>query len=238
MAWDATLRADALRARETGLLAPRLRTHELAADWTLATVLRVAARCIGDGKLQHADGEPYAEGRSRGWPGDAGRAAYNSFAPQAAGWNTRWPYGCWFYLVAPNTTLLGERLPRVNVGRSLRALSRSALHRRLRIPCNVANDPHCNKPPGDKLYCHRAAAEGYDSVQIAQAHASHRPELIMCSGKCATANRLVGACPPVTLRRADGAKSCRCSDRSAVLNCGKAQPLNCTSAIPPDAPSV
>ena len=61
------------------------------------------------------------------------------------------------------------------------------MHRQLGIPCDEREDPYCTRPPGDKLYCHLARERGFDSIQIAQAHFNYRPEMIVCSGKCATA---------------------------------------------------
>lgn len=88
----------------------------------------------------------------------------------------------------------------------------------------------------DKLYCALALAQGYDSIQIAQSHTSRTPELVLCTGGCATAP-VAGSCPPAQLRRAepvDGNVSisgeyvpkgfpdrmCECNETLPGLNCG------------------
>ena len=99
---------------------PSLTREALAADDSWTEVLRVSTGCImnGDQPLRYSDGEPFTEGKNRGWPGDAGKAAY-SFHPSAASHRGRWPYGCWFYLVKGAGVF-------VNVGRSLRAQTRAS----------------------------------------------------------------------------------------------------------------
>lgn len=217
------------------VLLPALLPEDLAADHTWTEVTRVSTGCIrgSDGAaMSYSDGELFTEGRNRGWPGDAGRGAYN-FLPEAAAARSRWPYGCWFYLMR------GTGIA-VNVGRSLRAATRRDVHARLGIPCAAAG--FCTAPPGDKLYCYLAAKAGFNSIQIARAHFNGRPELIVCSGKCMTA-AVGGACPPIPLR-AGGATAasqyrkdsthakCRCNHASALLNCGRASAVNCSEARP------
>ena len=207
------------------MLMPSLTQEALAADDSWTEVLRVSAGCImnGDQPLRYSDGEQFTEGKNRGWPGDAGKAAY-SFHPPAASHRGRWPYGCWFYLVRGAGIF-------VNVGRSLRALTRRDVHRQLGIPCEEREDPYCTRPPGDKLYCHLARQRGFDSIQIAQAHFNARPEMIVCQGKCAT-TAVRTACPPVPLRsHGGGRRPCKCDKRSALMNCGEAQ-VNCSFARP------
>ena len=71
---------------------------------------------------------------------------------------------CWFFLSVSSGIF-------VNVGRSLRLAARAGAagaHARFGIPCTSST--HCDKAPGDKLYCHFARAEGFDSVQIRDAH--------------------------------------------------------------------
>ena len=143
------------------MLMPSLTQDALSADGSWTEVLRVSTACIMDGNqpLRYSDGEPFNEGKNRWWPGDAGKAAY-SFLPSAASQRGRWPYGCWFYLVKGAGIF-------VNVGRSLRALTRHDVHQKLGIPCAESEDPFCTRPPGDKLYCHLARQQGFDSIQIA-----------------------------------------------------------------------
>ena len=121
---SALARHHAARERARGhaaMLMPSLTQDALAADDSWTEVLRVSTGCImnGDQPLRYSDGEPFTEGKNRGWPGDAGKAAY-SFHPAAASHRGRWPYGCWFYLVKGAGVF-------VNVGRSLRALTRLTL---------------------------------------------------------------------------------------------------------------
>ena len=106
------------------MLMPSLTRDALAADDSWTEVLRVSTGCImnGDQPLRYSDGEPFTEGKNRGWPGDAGKAAY-SFHPSAASHRGRWPYGCWFYLVKGAGVF-------VNVGRSLRAQTCAATSKR------------------------------------------------------------------------------------------------------------
>jgi hypothetical protein len=80
-------------------------------------------------------------------------------------------------------------------------------------------DPWCDQAPGDRLYCERAQKLGYDSIQIAQSHGVHQPELVMCTGKCMT-EPVTGACTPLDLREANGA-FCNCSEHHGAVNCGK-----------------
>lgn len=219
-------------------LIPALNVEDLAADHTWTEVTRVSTACImgDDGRsLHYPDGELFTEGRSRGWPGDAGRDAY-AFNPEAASPRSRWPYGCWFYLVR------GTGIA-VNVGRSLRAFTRRDVHARLGISC--ADGSYCTAPPGDKLYCHLAVKAGFQSIQIARAHFNGRPELIMCAGRCLTA--AVGdVCPPLPLhalrssgRAADRSgtgpendRRCRCNHESALLSCDRHSKVNCSQARP------
>ena len=108
------------------LLLPALHVDDLAADYTWAEVTRVSTACIMGNNgttLSYSDGTLFTEGKNRGWPGDAGRTAYRFF-PEAASPRSRWPYGCWFYLIR------GSGIA-VNVGRSLRTKNRRDVHARL-----------------------------------------------------------------------------------------------------------
>lgn len=218
------------------LLMPELGVADLTEDHGWAEVTRVSTACITgpqNGSLRYADGVPFTEGRNRGWPGDAGALAYR-FHPTAASSRSRWPYGCWFYLVRGSGIM-------VNAGRSLRAASRRDVHAQLGIPC--ADGGFCTAPPGDKLYCFLAERLGYDSIQVARSHFNGRPEMVVCRGKCMTV-RVGGACPPLAMRAtgrpptsapADSGGHlqghCRCSRESALLNCGGADArTNCTLA--------
>ena len=117
---SASTRARGFACATAAMLMPSLTRDALAADDSWTEVLRVSTGCImnGDQPLRYSDGEPFTEGKNRGWPGDAGKAAY-SFHPSAASHRGRWPYGCWFYLVKGAGVF-------VNVGRSLRAQTRAS----------------------------------------------------------------------------------------------------------------
>ena len=84
----------------------------------------------------------------------------------------------------------------VNVGRSLRLPRRAGAdgaHARFGIPC--VSSAHCDKAPGDKLYCHFAIAAGYDSVRRdgarprAHKHDAHISLSLFTCGRCKSATR-------------------------------------------------
>ena len=62
--------------------------------------------------------------------------------------------------------------------------TREQAHKMLGLPCR--DPPYCDTNPRDKLYCTLALARGYDSIQIARAHSSMTPELVICNGGCKT----------------------------------------------------
>ena len=183
----------------------------LVADHGWAQVTRVRARCvIAHGNAHELAGflDTYAEGRSAGWPSDAGARAY-AFSPDGASAARLWPYGVFFFLNVASGAF-------VNVGRSLRFATRRDAHAHFGIPCN---GPACDLAPGDKTYCARARAAGFDSIQVRDAHGLRKPELALCTD-AATRAPVFGACPEsVELVTASGAR-CACENRSAMLNCG------------------
>ena len=183
----------------------------LIADHGWAQVTRVRARCmIAHGNVHElaAHLDTYAEGLSAGWPSDAGETAYE-FDPDGASAARLWPYGVFFFLNVASGAF-------VNVGRSLRFATRRDAHAHFGIPCN---GPACDLAPGDKTYCARARAAGFDSIQVRDAHGLRKPELALCTD-AATRAPVFGACPEsVELVTASGAR-CACENRSAMLNCG------------------
>ena len=208
--------ADMFSAQANGQASWLVPTYSLSllhADNTWVEVLRGASTCVGQS----------AEGLSPGQSWDHGEK-YASFEPAAAAADGIWPYGCWFFL-GPGSGVA------VNVGKSLRVSTRKELHDKLAIPCGEGanGDPldarheHCADagPPGDKLYCHRALKQGYDSIQIVNAFYDtnpNQPNLVICSGGCAT-QEVRGACPPVPMQ--DGAgKHCDCDNSRVEINCG------------------
>ena len=96
---------------------------------------------------------------------------------------------CWFFLSVSSGIF-------VNVGRSLRLPRRAGAdgaHARFGIPC--VSSAHCDKAPGDKLYCHFAIAAGYDSVRRdgarprAHKHDAHISLSLFTCGRCKSATR-------------------------------------------------
>lgn len=162
----------------------------------------------------------FSEGLSVGWPMDCGSGyagvdatavacPCNSTAPMLRN------YGCWFYRSHGSGVA-------INVGRSLRARTRAGVAKRLGLPCG--RPPLCNTgfTEQDKLWCTRARALGYDTIQVAKSHIDSFSEVIHCAGGCAT-QPVAGACPPVPLRTAAGG-ACACSDAIDILNCGPDAP--------------
>ena len=129
-------------------------------DGSWAEVTRVMGHCFPPSWGRHADGAPYNEGRSRGWPGDFGPAYEAAGWPAAAAADSEWGYGCWFFLARGSGVF-------VNVGRSLVAQTRNAVARALGAGCRDGGE--CNlpwMPPLDKLWCTLATQRGYDSIQV------------------------------------------------------------------------
>lgn len=148
------------------------------------------------------------------------------------GFNGNITVGCWFWPV-PGSGIF------VNVGRSLRAASRGALVAMLgpmqtlmkkstvmgAVKASSSSGDFEPEIPGDfaddRVWCLRALELGYDSFQIAAGGLWMLPELVVCSGGCAS-TPVAGPCPPLPLRQsaADGAV-CECADGLGVeLNCG------------------
>ena len=75
---------------------------------------------------------------------------------------------------------------------------------------------------GDKLYCSRAMARGYDSIQIMRGRGGlRRAELLLCTG--CTAEPVRGACLPVETRTGTHAQApCKCDPSRPIINCGTA----------------
>ena len=217
-------------------LCPRLSVADLAPSHSWTEVMRFGTRRCGPSHVlqeppRYADGSPFTEGRSRGFPSDHGVGYTLVGAPEAASPTWDGPYGCWFYHAR------GSGIA-INVGRTLHYLTRAEAGAALNVTCS---DQYCNRAaPMDKLWCSRALAAGYDSIQVARSHEAEIPELIICSGECGT-QPLVSPCPPVPLRRwnysnttmvnssnanAMEEQRCACSDaaQEVALNCGSATP--------------
>ena len=160
-----------------------------------------------------------AEGLSIGSWGDCGPSLAerlqatpgmdSATAREAANCSSLWNYGVWFY------PMKGSGV-QVNVGRSLRANTREDVSRALGLPCED-DAPFCDHAPSDKLWCHLALFHGYDSIQMARAHLTEVPEIVICNGTGAAA--VTDTCPPVALRAAAGG-ACRCDESQPGLNCG------------------
>lgn len=201
---------------------------QLAQDGDWVEVIRFAICPASD----------FAEGYySRFRPDDFG-PAYAKIEPRAVDAKQKFPLGCWFYL-APSASGIW-----VNVGKSLRVRTRKDAHEALGIPCHdqsVCNDRFA---PAEKLYCTRAMAMGYDSIQIIEARndggiSPPQPNLIMCSGACAR-DEVHGPCPSTLPLRAGNPKTnasapqCKCENNMADSDTGphlsgdsKLNVLNC-----------
>ena len=177
-------------------------------------VTRVAADCLG---LRYPDGTPFAEGASRGFPDDTGEGVHRGdygFAPEATNSSADlFPYGCWLFPARGSGVF-------VNVGRTLVVSTRRDAHTALGIPCSRSNFGCYH--PGDKLYCTRAMARGYDSIQIMRGRGGlRRAELLLCTG--CTAEPVRGACLPVETRTGTHAQApCKCDPSRPIINCGTA----------------
>ena len=206
---------EAIDASTPGLLMPvNFSVVHLADNRQMLEVFRQPSKCLGlfeglGGGGWGDCGEPYKQAG-----GFTDEEAECNDSPKAIMVSKKKNgYGCWFW-PAKGTGVF------VNVGRSLRVADRCEAHKVLGIARvdNLAGDHHCDKPPGDRLYCERARRRGFDSIQIAQSHAIHTPEIIMCTGKCMT-EAVFGACPPLDMQDASGAP-CKCKEDLGAVNCG------------------
>mmetsp|Transcript_68313 Transcript_68313/g.152483 ORF Transcript_68313/g.152483 Transcript_68313/m.152483 type:complete len:291 (+) Transcript_68313:394-1266(+) len=134
--------------------------------------------------------------------------------------------GCWFFAAAGSGVFL-------NTGRTLRATNRT----NLAVALNMSVPGSWTYRLDGAGFCGRAAALGYDTVQILdekyneQTHLWHRArrvsprtkfyehEIISCSPSCLDPVTR-GPCTTLPLRTGLHAeKLCACDDRSAILNC-------------------
>eukprot|EP01041_Mallomonas_annulata_P002004 gene2004-3898_t len=144
----------------------------------------------------------------------------------------KFPYGCWFHRYGGSGIF-------INVGKTIAAKTRKELMTKLKISgCENDNYFNCHR---EDEFCIAALKQGYDSIQVdlisydeghyyanfeigSQRHHGslkfREPELILCSGKCATVT-FSTACPPgVELRTGlDASKPCHCDDSFSTLNC-------------------
>eukprot|EP01041_Mallomonas_annulata_P005262 gene5262-10530_t len=108
------------------------------------------------------------------------------------------PYGCWFNRYRGSGIF-------VNVGKSISATSRKDLTLQFGIrDCENATSLNCREI-NDNMYCTFALKLGYDSIQVDSfeefgAYNKRRPELVICSGKCATVPFNTSCPPGVELR--------------------------------------
>ena len=150
--------------------------------------------------------------------------------------------GCWFFAAAGSGVFL-------NVGRSLRVTRREDLAAALNMTNDVLRQagidrkffevyPYSIDPLG---LCGRAAARGYDSLQIWDEDAKgHRleparypdglthltklweHEVVSCNPNCLASN---GPCTRLPLRTGvDASRPCACNDARPVLNCDRTAP--------------
>ena len=199
---------------------PHIELADLAPDYTLVEVTRIAPSCkpIRD----------YAEGRAVGWPGDHTRyqlvrGAASPWTPLASDPERTWPYGCWFYGRARGSGVF------VNVSRSLRFLDRTRAARYFGLAVPGPGDTAHAYHPGDKLWCTLALQQGYDTIQVAQSHRRGSYEIVACRG--CEHDRNTGVCPPSSLPLiAAGGRECACDDASSILNCHGAPMVSCWGA--------
>ncbi len=77
-------------------------------------------------------------------------------------------------------------------------------------------------------FCPKVLKMGFDSIQILHSWDNDAPEVVFCSGRCAT-QLLTAACPPLKLRTdLNHNLPCKCDNRMAGLNCGQQLYPNCT----------
>lgn len=116
----------------------------------------------------------------------------------------------------------------VNVGRSLRVNGRCDVHQAL-YGSRRSSNALCTTAPGDKYWCTRARALGYDSIQILRGVAYYpgsmkrKPwsELVLCSGECSTRTFSESACvPSARAISADGqVQPCNCPEGATLISC-------------------
>eukprot|EP01041_Mallomonas_annulata_P011447 gene11447-23940_t len=159
-----------------------------------AEVVRFPTPCLIEGHISE-------EGFSSGWFG---------IGPKV-------PYGCWF-LRYPGTGIY------VNVGRTIKAKTRYDLMTKLDIDPGLNCTPTNLECRNDEGFCGAALKLGYDSIQVNHygSFAQYTlPELIICTGKCATVSYNTTCPPGVELRRGlHASKPCTCDDNFKMLNCG------------------
>ena len=120
-------------------------------------------------------------------------------------------YGCWFYLLPVAEVY-------INVGRSLRMLTRRDVAIYLNSSCvRTLNDLQCYTHSGDNDWCTLASRLGFDSIMIAQSHATKIAEIVTCTGECMT-EPVTGTCPPVPMKKEDKSE-CDCNNKSVLLTC-------------------
>ena len=134
-------------------------------------------------------------------------------------------YGCWFYTVW-NASYASAAY--VNVGKSLRVYSRCTVSRVLGMDVKnrSAHDALCQHE--DRLWCERARARGFDSIQILRgtyyaANNARRSfgELVLCTGACASRVFAPTACVPAARHITENGevRACDCPEGAISLSC-------------------
>ena len=149
--------------------------RRLVPDYGWAQVMRFGSDC-----------NAAVDGLSAGFEGDCGENYTKIGRPELATCDPSQSkdigYGCWFFFSEGRSldpmgfggqfkVVEGSGVA-VNVGKSLRVDTRAEASAALGLDC--ADPPLCEKPKTmqDKLYCEKAVALGYDSIQMALPHMS------------------------------------------------------------------
>ena len=140
-------------------------------------------------------------------------------------------YGCWFYTMFNASS---SSAAYVNVGRSLRAVTRCGVGFLLGL--HKPNSTGVESGKGgtnlceheDRLWCDRAIARGYDSIQLLRgtyydAKGKRRAfgELVICTDECTSKPFENYACVPAARRITEGGAvaPCDCPNNALSLSC-------------------
>ena len=196
---------------------PVVCNHWLAPDHAWIGVVRTAPGCSMHTNHFACDGYCRQPGAA-GMDGADGKMAIRDRG-----------YGCWFYSVW-NASYASSAA--VNVGRSLRVHTRCAVSALLDMhPNRSASDALCVHE--DRLWCERARARGYDSIQIFRgtyydSSGKRRAfaEIALCVDSCMRQAFAASACVPQVARRVmsngevqAGEGSCDCPSNAISLSC-------------------
>lgn len=173
-------------------------------DFEWVSVQHLAPKCFN---------EKAEEGFGRGWV-DADPNPNPRPRPDPVG------YGCWFVVVEDATHSV-----RVNTRRVLAVETRAQAAAALNVTC--LEETNCQGYADDLLWCQRAMALGYDSIQTVSAHGiMQRNEIVLCYEGCMQERLYESGCVPVETRNAQH-EVCSCNSATKALSCGDDQVLGC-----------